>query len=353
MMRARTPPPMYMPTSFRVGVFVAAGYPHLLPVNRSCPGDVADSRRARSSARAGKGLQPRGRGPCRREIPSTAPVRSRVSCSCPWTPKRCSITARSSAGRRRGPRAASRARPLEPSSGPMPSSATRSATRSSVDAAGGRRTGQGARALDGRSSSSRQRRRRARHPWAGGPGRARDRARHGPAGWPAREGGRAPDRPRGVGDCARHRLADPPGRVGGELEAFAPVELLDGTDQAEHALLNQVEERQPLTSVVLRDRDDEAQVAADHLVLGPHVASLDPLRERRFLRGVEQRVAADFVEEELQESTPAPAKRSMPDRFPAPRRFNPAGVQAFRSPLPRGTSHVTPREGPISWRNTQ
>src|SRR6266571_5107202 len=40
------------------------------------------------------------------------------------------------------------------------------------------------------------------------------------------------DRPRLVGERARDRLPDPPGRVGRELEAAAPVELLDGADQA-------------------------------------------------------------------------------------------------------------------------
>ena len=43
---------------------------------------------------------------------------------------------------------------------------------------------------------------------------------------------RDPDRARLVGDRARHRLADPPGRVGRELVALAVVELLDCADQA-------------------------------------------------------------------------------------------------------------------------
>ena len=47
----------------------------------------------------------------------------------------------------------------------------------------------------------------------------------------------------GVGDAAGDGLADPPGGVGGELEALAPVELLDGVHQAEVALLDQVEQR--------------------------------------------------------------------------------------------------------------
>ena len=56
---------------------------------------------------------------------------------------------------------------------------------------------------------------------------------------------------------ARDRLADPPGRVGRELEPAPPVELLDRPDQAQRALLDQVEERQALIAVVLGDRDDQ------------------------------------------------------------------------------------------------
>ena len=99
---------------------------------------------------------------------------------------------------------------------------------------------------------------------------------------------------------ALDRLADPPRRVGREAVALAPVELLDRADQAEDALLDQVEQRQLGALVLLRDRDDEAQVRVDHAVLGGEVAALDPLREVDLLRRREQPVAADLVEEELQ-----------------------------------------------------
>ena len=68
---------------------------------------------------------------------------------------------------------------------------------------------------------------------------------------------RHPDHPRLVGERPRDRLADPPGGVRRELEASAPVELLDGADQAQRPLLDQIEERQALVAVVLRDRDDQ------------------------------------------------------------------------------------------------
>ena len=72
----------------------------------------------------------------------------------------------------------------------------------------------------------------------------------------------------GVGDAALDRLADPPRRVGRELEALAPVELLDRVDQAEVALLHQVEERHARRLVALGDRDHQPEVGLHELALG-------------------------------------------------------------------------------------
>ena len=111
---------------------------------------------------------------------------------------------------------------------------------------------------------------------------------------------RHPDRACLVRERPRDRLPDPPGRVGRELEAPAPVELLDGPDQAERALLDQVEEGKPLVAVVLRDRDHEPEVGLDHRLLRDEVAALDPLRERHLLRRRQQRVAPGLAQEQLQ-----------------------------------------------------
>jgi hypothetical protein len=93
------------------------------------------------------------------------------------------------------------------------------------------------------------------------------------------------------------RLADPPRGVGRELVAAAVVELLGGADQAEHAVLDQVQEGQALALVVLRDRDHEPQVRADHAVLGVMIAALDPFGELHlFLRG-QQAMPSDLVQE--------------------------------------------------------
>ena len=108
------------------------------------------------------------------------------------------------------------------------------------------------------------------------------------------------DRPRLVGQRPGHSLADPPRGVGRKLVAAAPVELLDGADQAERPLLDQVEERQALIAVVLRDRNDQAQVGLDHPLLRLHVAALDLLRELHLLRCGQQRMAPGLAQEELQ-----------------------------------------------------
>ena len=109
-----------------------------------------------------------------------------------------------------------------------------------------------------------------------------------------------PDRPGLVRERPGDRLADPPGRVGRELEALAVVELLGRANQADRALLNQVQEGQPLVSVPLRDRDDETEVRLDHLALCVVVAALDPLRELDLLRRRQELDLADVLEEELQ-----------------------------------------------------
>src|SRR4051794_17920423 len=107
------------------------------------------------------------------------------------------------------------------------------------------------------------------------------------------------DRPRLVGERAGDRLADPPRRVGRELEAFAVVELLRCANETERPLLDQIQERQTLVAVVLRDGDDEPEVGLDHLLLGIEVTALDPASEvHLFLRG-EQAYLADVLQEQL------------------------------------------------------
>ena len=103
-----------------------------------------------------------------------------------------------------------------------------------------------------------------------------------------------------VGERPRDRLPNPPGRVRRELEPLAVIELLRRAHQPDRALLNQIEEWQALVAIPLRDRDDEAKVRLDHLLLGAMVAALDPLGQLDLLSGGEQVDLADVLEEELQ-----------------------------------------------------
>ena len=135
---------------------------------------------------------------------------------------------------------------------------------------------------------------------------------------------RQPDGPALVGHRPGDRLPDPPRRVRRELEALGVVELLHRPDQAEVALLDQVQERQPVAGVALGQRDDQPQVGLQQVLLGPaavggqrlQVAALgrgqlggrvaeqvvgvetglDALGQLDLLLGVEQGDLADLVE---------------------------------------------------------
>ena len=84
------------------------------------------------------------------------------------------------------------------------------------------------------------------------------------------------------------------------LKALAIVELLSGPHQPERALLNQVEERQPLVAVVLGDRDHQAQVGPDHLLLRVEVAALDAYGQVDLLLSRQQPRLADVLQEQSQ-----------------------------------------------------
>ena len=107
------------------------------------------------------------------------------------------------------------------------------------------------------------------------------------------------DGARRVGERAPDRLADPPRGIRRELEALLVVELVDRPHQAEVALLDEVEQGQPVAVVALGDRDDEAQVALDEPLAGrfpvrsagPH----DRTELALFGRG-QERMGADLLE---------------------------------------------------------
>ncbi len=68
------------------------------------------------------------------------------------------------------------------------------------------------------------------------------------------------DGPRVVGDGARDGLANPPRGIRAELEAAAPVEFFDGTQEAQVAFLDEVDQRHAAVGVAAGDADHQPQV---------------------------------------------------------------------------------------------
>ena len=104
------------------------------------------------------------------------------------------------------------------------------------------------------------------------------------------------------------------------------------------ALLDQVEQRQPLPLVALRDRDDEPQVRVDHALLRVEVAALYPLRQLDLLGRGEQRMAPDLVEEELEAVR---GRREVAVRVPGLARA--VATQSSAISTPRRSSSPAPR----------
>jgi hypothetical protein len=95
-------------------------------------------------------------------------------------------------------------------------------------------------------------------------------------------------------------LADPPGRVGRELEPLAVVELLRRADESDRALLDEIEEREALVAVSLGDRHHQSEIGLDHLLPCAVLAALDALRELDLLCRGEQINLRDVFQKELE-----------------------------------------------------
>ena len=77
-----------------------------------------------------------------------------------------------------------------------------------------------------------------------------------------------------VGDGPGDGLADPPGGIGGELIALGIIELLHRLDQAQVALLDQVQKLHSAAHIALCDGHHQTQVGLGQALLGP-LALLD------------------------------------------------------------------------------
>ena len=109
------------------------------------------------------------------------------------------------------------------------------------------------------------------------------------------------DRLRLIRDRPLAGLADPPGRVGRELEALAPVELLDRAVEADDALLDEVAEagrRDPGSAS--RCETTRRRFELIMRSFAGLVATLDALRELDLLGRGQQSASADLVHEQGQ-----------------------------------------------------
>ena len=101
-------------------------------------------------------------------------------------------------------------------------------------------------------------------------------------------------------DGALEGLADPPGGVGRELEAALPVELLDGAQEPEGALLDEVDHLDAAVLVAAGPVQHQAQVGRDHLLLGLFVTGGDALGEFDLLVVVGHGVTVQVTHQEAQ-----------------------------------------------------
>src|SRR5690242_15547266 len=97
-------------------------------------------------------------------------------------------------------------------------------------------------------------------------------------------------------DC----LANPPHRVRDELDAPRLVELSRRPHQPDVAFVDQVRERDATRLVLLRDRNDEAQVGTDKGIQRLAVAGANATPQLDLLLTAHQRIASDLLEVQRQ-----------------------------------------------------
>ena len=163
------------------------------------------------------------------------------------------------------------------------------------------------------------------------------------------------DRARLVGDRARDRLADPPGRVGRELVAARHSNLSTAFIEADVALLDQVQELQAAVRVLLRDRDHEAQVRLDQLALRLVRALAAPRSSGRARRAPRRASCACSVSSSRASACDASSSRALRDALgvaaEARERLAAAAALARREAAPaRGTRSGDSRKGCVSSR---
>ena len=105
-----------------------------------------------------------------------------------------------------------------------------------------------------------------------------------------------------VRNGAGNGLANPPGGIGGEFEALGVIELIHRLDQAQVALLDQIQELHAAAHIPLGNRDHQTQVGLAQALLGAlalGAALLNVLGQLDLLIAGQQGHPADFLQVDL------------------------------------------------------
>ena len=105
-----------------------------------------------------------------------------------------------------------------------------------------------------------------------------------------------PDGPPAVRQGPGDGLPDPPGRVGGKLEALVVLKFIDGLHQPDISVLNQILQRQPMPQIFLGNGYNQLQVAHDQRFLGLLIPRRGLFGNFIFLLGGQNRMGADFLQ---------------------------------------------------------
>src|SRR5690606_23612092 len=103
-------------------------------------------------------------------------------------------------------------------------------------------------------------------------------------------------RPALVRQRRQNRLSDPPDGVRDELHPLLRIELPGGGDESDIPLLDQIGEADAAILILLRDRDDEAEVGANQLLDRGFIASLGTTTELDLFRGGQEPMGADLLQ---------------------------------------------------------
>jgi hypothetical protein len=99
-----------------------------------------------------------------------------------------------------------------------------------------------------------------------------------------------------IGDRTSDTLTDPPRCIGRELKPSIRIEFINRSEESDISLLNEVEEPEPTTHILLRDRDNESEVRFCETFTGTHVTLLNEVSETDFLTRIDEREATDLIE---------------------------------------------------------